>query len=56
MFERQVFGNSKTHLPDKEIPADVPLFMVGSQSRLMSFSEMGNFSRITSRDENSHET
>jgi hypothetical protein len=29
---------------------------VGSQSRLMSFSEMGIFSRITSRDENSHET
>jgi hypothetical protein len=29
---------------------------VGSQSRLMSFSEMGIFSRITSWDENSHET
>ena len=27
-----------------------------SQSRLMTFSEMGIFSRITSRDENSHET
>ena len=28
----------------------------GSQSRLMTFSEMGIFLRITSRDENSHET
>ncbi len=28
----------------------------GSQSRLMTFSEMGIFSRITSPDENSHET
>jgi len=26
------------------------------RSRLMTFSEMGIFSRITSRDENSHET
>jgi hypothetical protein len=28
----------------------------GVVSRLMTFSEMGIFSRITSRDENSHET
>jgi hypothetical protein len=32
------------------------LTRAGSQSRLMAFGEMGIFSRITSRDENSHET